>query len=317
MELGLSLGDHHDSDDTPKPFSFLDKSETSKILGKDLGFCMSVGKVSCADGAGNINGRCKETEDQNSRSSTSPSDPPRVQLDLLPLSPLHTTQPSSNKFPFSWLTQNSCMVFDEPGRGRPEETEERAAAGEVSCDPKSRVCSSVEMDFSVLIRPISGRGKRDLEGIRALNIINQSDIRGSCSRGSDDHEEENGMAARKKLRLSKQQSAFLEENFKEHHTLNTKQKLGLAKQLNLRPRQVEVWFQNRRARTKLKQTEVDCEYLKRWCEKLRQENTRLQKEVQELRALNKATSSTPFYMPTTTLLTMCSSCQRLLNPTTI
>ena len=51
-----------------------------------------------------------------------------------------------------------------------------------------------------------------------------------------------------------------------------KQKNGLAKQLDLSARQVEVWFQNRRARTKLKQTEADCELLKRCCESLTAEN---------------------------------------------
>nr|VDC85463.1 unnamed protein product [Brassica oleracea] len=114
---------------------------------------------------------------------------------------------------------------------------------------------------------------------------------------------------KKKLRLSKDQSAFLEDSFKEHNTLNPKQKIALAKQLNLRPRQVEVWFQNRRARTKLKQTEVDCEYLKKCCESLTDENRRLQKEVKELRALK---TSSPFYMqrPATTL-TMCPSCERV------
>lgn len=131
-----------------------------------------------------------------------------------------------------------------------------------------------------------------------------------AERGSSSLEDDGGDAARKKLRLSKEQAAVLEETFKEHNTLNPKQKLALAKQLSLRPRQVEVWFQNRRARTKLKQTEVDCEYLKRCCENLTEENRRLQKEVNELRALKL---SPQFYMnmnPPTTL-TMCPQCERV------
>ncbi|KAK6117456.1 hypothetical protein DH2020_048783 [Rehmannia glutinosa] len=133
----------------------------------------------------------------------------------------------------------------------------------------------------------------------------------ASSRGISD--EEDAENARKKLRLSKDQSAILEESFKEHNTLNPKQKLALAKRLGLRPRQVEVWFQNRRARTKLKQTEVDCEYLKRCCENLTEENRRLQKEVQELRALKL---SPQFYMQMTppTTLTMCPSCERVALP---
>lgn len=147
---------------------------------------------------------------------------------------------------------------------------------------------------------------------REPNNNNGDENDASCSRGLSDEEEDggDGSGGRKKLRLSKDQSAVLEETFKEHSTLNPKQKLALAKQLNLRPRQVEVWFQNRRARTKLKQTEVDCEYLKRCCENLTEENRRLQKEVQELRALKL---SPQFYMqmnPPTTL-TMCPSCEKV------
>ncbi|KAJ8544848.1 hypothetical protein K7X08_017431 [Anisodus acutangulus] len=127
----------------------------------------------------------------------------------------------------------------------------------------------------------------------------------------DDNDNDNdGSNARKKLRLTKVQSALLEESFKQQSTLNPKQKQHLARKLNVRPRQVEVWFQNRRARTKLKQTEVDCEFLKKCCETLTDENRKLYKELQELKALKVAQ---PLYMqlPAATTLTVCPSCERV------
>jgi homeobox-leucine zipper protein len=71
-----------------------------------------------------------------------------------------------------------------------------------------------------------------------------------------------------------------------------------------------MFYSPSNSRTKLKQTEVDCEFLKRCCENLTEENRRLQKELQELRALKL---SPQFYMqmnPPTTL-TMCPSCERV------
>ncbi|XP_065847039.1 homeobox-leucine zipper protein HAT22-like [Euphorbia lathyris] len=124
---------------------------------------------------------------------------------------------------------------------------------------------------------------------------------------SDEDDQEG--SPRKKLRLTKQQSVILEDNFKQHTTLNPKQKQALAQQLCLRPRQVEVWFQNRRARTKLKQTEVDCEVLKKCCETLTEENKRLQKEVEELKSMKvKVKVGAPLYMHT---LSICPSCERI------
>ncbi|KAK6149231.1 hypothetical protein DH2020_016756 [Rehmannia glutinosa] len=249
----------------------------------------------------------KLSAENNKENGFSSSDPP-LQLHLLPFSPLHHPAPS-NKFPFPWLNEklgSDSVGRDEVEANRKGSDEEMASLS--SPNTTSSRVSSFQMDFSIFTT--TSRGKRDLQGNIGGEIYIEAD-RGTSSRGSD--EEENGMA-RKKLRLSKEQSAFLEQSFKEHNTLNPKQKLALAKHLNLRPRQVEVWFQNRRARTKLKQTEVDCEYLKRCCETLTEENRRLQKEVQELRALK---ASKPFYMqlPATTL-TMCPSCERVAPTTT-
>lgn len=126
----------------------------------------------------------------------------------------------------------------------------------------------------------------------------------------DSYEDDDGSNGRKKLRLTKVQSALLEESFKQQSTLNPKQKQHLARKLNVTPRQVEVWFQNRRARTKLKQTEVDCEFLKKYCETLTDENRKLYKELQELKALKVAQ---PLYMklPAAATLTVCPSCERV------
>ncbi|KAL2504331.1 Homeobox-leucine zipper protein HAT22 [Abeliophyllum distichum] len=127
-------------------------------------------------------------------------------------------------------------------------------------------------------------------------------------------EDDDGSNGRKKLRLTKAQSALLEESFKQQSTLNPKQKKELANELKLRPRQVEVWFQNRRARTKFKQTEVNCEQLKKCCEALTEENRRLHKELQQLKFL-KFSQSSYMQLPAATL-TMCPSCESIGGSTT-
>ncbi|KAK3005447.1 hypothetical protein RJ639_015616 [Escallonia herrerae] len=122
----------------------------------------------------------------------------------------------------------------------------------------------------------------------------------------------NKICGRKKLRLSKEQSTLLEDSFKIHSTLNTSLKQALAKKLNLRPRQVEVWFQNRRARTKLKQTEVDYEFLKNCCASLSDENRRLKKELDELRSLNVEQPPLYIQLQKAATLTMCPSCENVV-----
>ncbi|KAJ8541230.1 hypothetical protein K7X08_002046 [Anisodus acutangulus] len=129
----------------------------------------------------------------------------------------------------------------------------------------------------------------------------------------DNDEDVHEYGTRKKLRLTKEQSDVLEDSFKEHTTLNSKQKRDLARRLSLRPRQVEVWFQNRRARTKLKQTEVDCEILRKCYEDLKDENRRLNKELQELKSLKM---SAPFRVQlSAATLSMCASCERTYSAT--
>ncbi|URE47011.1 homeobox-leucine zipper protein [Musa troglodytarum] len=66
----------------------------------------------------------------------------------------------------------------------------------------------------------------------------------------------------KKRRLSVEQAKALEKNFEVENKLDPERKLRLAQDLGLQPRQVAVWFQNRRARWKTKQLERDYGNLK-------------------------------------------------------
>ncbi|XP_072999241.1 homeobox-leucine zipper protein HOX20-like [Typha latifolia] len=71
-----------------------------------------------------------------------------------------------------------------------------------------------------------------------------------------------GGGREKKRRLSVEQVRALEKNFEVENKLEPERKVKLAQELGLLPRQVAVWFQNRRARWKTKQLERDYNALK-------------------------------------------------------
>lgn len=58
-----------------------------------------------------------------------------------------------------------------------------------------------------------------------------------------------------KKRFSEEQIKSLESMFSTQAKLEPRQKLQLARELGLQPRQVAIWFQNKRARWKSKQLE--------------------------------------------------------------
>ncbi|KAK1263635.1 Homeobox-leucine zipper protein HAT22 [Acorus gramineus] len=123
------------------------------------------------------------------------------------------------------------------------------------------------------------------------------------SKSNEDEE-----VAKKEFRLTREQTSLLEERFRERNALTLNQKQELAEQLNLRPRQVEVWFQNRRARIKLKQKEVHYEFLKECFKGLSEENRRLKREVYSIKP-----SGWPYHehlSKAAAALSVCPSCKR-------
>ena len=88
----------------------------------------------------------------------------------------------------------------------------------------------------------------------------------------------------KKKRLNLEQVKALEKSFELGNKLEPERKLQLAKALGLQPRQIAIWFQNRRARWKTKQLERDYDVLKKQFEALKADNDVLQAQNTKLHA---------------------------------
>ncbi|XP_022962943.1 homeobox-leucine zipper protein ATHB-6-like [Cucurbita moschata] len=116
----------------------------------------------------------------------------------------------------------------------------------------------------------------------------------SMLEGLDEEEgsmEEHCHLGGKKRRLGVDQVKVLEKTFEIENKLEPERKVKLAQELGLQPRQVAVWFQNRRARWKTKQLERDYgvlkanyDTLKRSFDTLQQDNDALLKQIKELKS---------------------------------
>ncbi|KAH7366478.1 hypothetical protein KP509_18G080300 [Ceratopteris richardii] len=92
------------------------------------------------------------------------------------------------------------------------------------------------------------------------------------------------MKMMKKRKLTTEQARQLEASFEADKKLEAEKKQRLAEQLGLQPRQVAIWFQNRRARSKTKQLELDFLALKAEYDRVVAQRRSLQAEIANLTA---------------------------------
>ncbi|GMH31157.1 hypothetical protein Nepgr_033000 [Nepenthes gracilis] len=112
----------------------------------------------------------------------------------------------------------------------------------------------------------------------AIDVCEEGNING----GEEELSEDGSQGGEKKRRLNIEQVKTLEKSFELGNKLEPERKLELAKALGLQPRQIAIWFQNRRARWKTKQLERDYEVLKRRFEALKASNEALYSQNQKL-----------------------------------
>lgn len=88
--------------------------------------------------------------------------------------------------------------------------------------------------------------------------------------------------SKNKRRFSDEQIKLLESMFQSDTKLDPSKKVQMARELGLQPRQVAIWFQNKRARWRSKQIEQDYKILSAKYENLASQFECLKKERQSL-----------------------------------
>lgn len=126
-----------------------------------------------------------------------------------------------------------------------------------------------------------GAGVASLLGKRSMSFSGV-DVCDQENHGEDDLSDDGSQMGEKKRRLNMEQVKTLEKNFELGNKLEPERKMQLARALGLQPRQIAIWFQNRRARWKTKQLEKDYEVLKRQFDAVKAENDALKAQNQKL-----------------------------------
>ncbi|KAJ0975257.1 hypothetical protein J5N97_017222 [Dioscorea zingiberensis] len=127
--------------------------------------------------------------------------------------------------------------------------------------------------------PLFSSNSQDLGGVGAMvgrrsMLFPRMEV-GQELNGDDDLSDDCSAGAEKKRKLNVEQVRTLERNFEIGNKLEPERKMQLARDLGLQPRQIAIWFQNRRARWKTKQLEKDYDSLKHRFEAVKSENEAL------------------------------------------
>lgn len=133
----------------------------------------------------------------------------------------------------------------------------------------------------------AGAGGLMMKRSMSFSGIDNNNNNNKCdeSHGDDELSDEGSqLLGEKKKRLSLEQVKALEKSFELGNKLEPERKMQLAKALGLQPRQIAIWFQNRRARWKTKQLEKEYEVLKKLFEAVKADNDSLKAQNQKLHA---------------------------------